>query len=102
MRSPLDDVEGQVEVQNTGSKTAKYLTVVGSLVAVGFVAITTYQNASPAGSSASTTMFDNADLMFTGAYAGGRTEIPTYDALDDTAKSSLFELYADRFSRSVS
>ncbi len=73
MKSPLDDVEGQIDSQTTGSKTTKFLTVIGSLAAVGFVAITTYQNASPTGITATKTTLDSQDTMFTGAYAGGRT-----------------------------
>jgi hypothetical protein len=98
MRSPLDDVESQGTEQKSGSLTTKVLTVIGSLAAVGFVAVTTYQNAgSNQNNSESTTNLDNTMRTF-----DGKSLVPVYGSLDEDTQSGLFSEFSNTFNRVVS
>ncbi len=94
----MDDVESQGTEQKSGSLTTKVLTVIGSLAAVGFVAVTTYQNAgSNQNNSESTTNLDNTMRTF-----DGKSLVPVYGSLDEDTQSGLFSEFSNTFNRVVS
>ncbi len=83
--------------QNSGTKIAKFLTVVGSLTAVGFVAITTYQNAD----ATRTISTKSTNLSSGDAKLKSRASVPVYGEMDEDSRSGLFSEFSDKFQRKV-
>lgn len=78
------------EVKSSG--VVKYLTVAGSLAAVGLLAYSSVTS----GSAPTTTSSTMTNMMTV-----SRASIPKYGSLEDTDKLKLFEDFQTKFSRKV-
>ncbi len=91
-KHPYQDIEShEEEASSTGTSIAKYAAILGSVAAVGFLAVSTITN-NRTTSSVVTNLSSTTSV---------RPDVPEYAGLDETHQIKLFDEFTQQFGRKV-